>query len=172
MYKNCLVCKREFRIPKCRSKKAKYCSKACQYSHQMKYKANKTACAECKVEIIVSLSHVKRRNNNFCSRRCGGEYNGRLRKFSGENNPSWKGGITPKHRAIRTSSTYKKWRESIFERDDYTCVLCGIRGGELNADHIKELSRYPELILNLDNGRTLCVGCHRKTDNYGFRAVI
>ena len=57
-----------------------------------------------------------------------------------------------------------------FDRDDYTCILCGKRGGELNADHIESFSLRPDLRLDISNGRTLCVECHRSTDNYGVKA--
>lgn len=87
-------------------------------------------------------------------------------KRIGENNGNWKGGITPINRSIRTSLKYKTWRNSVFIRDDYTCVLCNMRGCELNADHIKPFSLYPELRFELSNGRTLCVPCHKKTDTY------
>lgn len=79
----------------------------------------------------------------------------------------WKGGITPKMIAIRNSLEYKLWREAVFERDAYTCVWCGRNGGKLNADHIKPFSKYPALRLSIDNGRTLCVDCHKKTDTFG-----
>lgn len=36
-----------------------------------------------------------------------------------------------------------------------------------NADHIKSFKDHPELRTDLQNGRTLCVDCHRKTDTYG-----
>jgi hypothetical protein len=87
----------------------------------------------------------------------------------GERHHSWKGGITPVNTKIRKSLQYKKWRLSIFERDNFTCKLCGERGGILNADHIKPFSVFPELRLSLDNGRTLCKKCHESTDTYGFR---
>ena len=64
---------------------------------------------------------------------------------------------------------YRLWREGVMERDNWTCVSCGVRGGELHADHIKSYSEYPELRLELSNGRTLCAPCHRKTENYGGR---
>lgn len=93
-------------------------------------------------------------------------------KFSGINNPQWKGGITPLNHKIRESKEYKQWRKSVFERDNYTCIKCGAKNGlgktvKLNADHIKRFAQYPELRFELSNGRTLCEPCHRKTDTYG-----
>lgn len=59
------------------------------------------------------------------------------------------------------------FRNEVFKRDNYTCQLCGKHGGNLNADHIKSFSEYPDLRFDLSNGRTLCVPCHRNTDSYG-----
>ena len=70
---------------------------------------------------------------------------------------------------IRKSRQSLLWRKAVFERDNYICVWCGQRGGQLNADHIKPLAGYPELIFEISNGRTLCIGCHKKTDNYAGR---
>lgn len=84
---------------------------------------------------------------------------------SGDKTNFWKGGISEINRTerqqIMSTIEYKLWRESVFIRDDYTCVFCGQRGGDLQADHIKEFQEFPELRLALDNGRTLCVACHR-----------
>lgn len=84
----------------------------------------------------------------------------------GEKSYLWKGGITSINQAIRCSIEYRLWREAVFSRDNWTCVLCSKRGGKLNADHIKRFSDYPELRFAIDNGRTICVPCHKKTDNY------
>lgn len=84
-------------------------------------------------------------------------------QVSGENHWAWKGGITPINRTIRNSLEYKLWRESVFKKDDFTCKFCGIRGGWLEADHVKRFADYPELRLDVNNGRTLCRPCHLTT---------
>jgi len=86
----------------------------------------------------------------------------------------WKGGVTEKNHLIRTSLEYKLWRTAVFERDNYKCVWCGDYNYEgrgktvvLHADHIKPFCNYPELRFAIDNGRTLCVDCHKTTDTWG-----
>lgn len=91
--------------------------------------------------------------------------------LSGENSPSWKGGLTLKGRNFRKSSQYKKWRSKVFERDNYTCKMCGETPERLEANHIKPLYKYPELRVNIDNGETLCNICHRSTLTYGYYAT-
>lgn len=90
---------------------------------------------------------------------------------SGKNAPGWKGGVSTEHEILRHSLEYRLWRTAVFERDDYTCIWCGERGGELNADHIKPFAYYPELRFAIDNGRTLCVDCHKTTDTYARKEI-
>lgn len=96
-------------------------------------------------------------NARFCSKKC-------FYKYSDK-------GISPKNEKVRKSLKYKKWRQQVFERDNYTCQFCKNRGGKLNADHIKPFSIYVNERFDLNNGRTLCEECHRKTPTYGISLV-
>ena len=61
----------------------------------------------------------------------------------------------------RSDPDYKKWRNKVFQRDNYTCQKCKVFGVKLNAHHIKEWAVYPELRFEIDNGITLCEDCHK-----------
>lgn len=111
-------------------------------------------CSQCELTFERWPSNVRQSDKQFCSKECFGEY------YSGENNPHWKGGVRDFY-----NRTGCKWRDTIFERDDYTCQDCDQRGGYLNAHHIKPRSEC-EIIDGIDeryaiwNGVTLCTECH------------
>lgn len=89
-------------------------------------------------------------------------------KKKGKGNYFWKGGINGQNDTLRHRREYKQWRISVYERDDYTCQCCGIRGGRLNAHHINQFSDYPELRYDINNGITLCENCHDSTKDGSF----
>lgn len=60
---------------------------------------------------------------------------------------------------------YKAWRTKVFKRDDYTCQRCLVRGGELEAHHIKQWALYPSLRFITKNGITYCKACHKIIDS-------
>lgn len=80
----------------------------------------------------------------------------------GELHPNWKGGITPQNQRERKSRAYGEWRNAVFSRDLYTCQLCGQRGGELNAHHIKPWATNIPSRFDVENGVTLCKSCHKQ----------
>lgn len=88
---------------------------------------------------------------------------------TGELSVAWRGGLTSLSKRIRNSVAYVNWRKAIFERDDYTCQICGTRGGQLQADHIMPFSLFPLTRFDLFNGRTLCVTCHKETSTFGSK---
>ena len=80
--------------------------------------------------------------------------------------------VTPEIKRLRMSLEYKLWRESVFKRDNYTCIWCFSKSKKLNADHIKRFAHYPELRFAIDNGRTLCEDCHKTTETFGNKKQI
>jgi len=94
----------------------------------------------------------------------------------GPQNNMWKGGVTPINERIRKSIEYKFWRKSVLERDNYTCVLCEIKSEKgkfvlLHADHIKPFANHIQLRFDINNGRTLCIPCHKKTETYAGKNI-
>jgi hypothetical protein len=78
--------------------------------------------------------------------------------MTGEDHWNWKGGISEYNRGQDTE--FCKWRKAVFSRDNYTCQICGVRGGRLSGHHIKGWAKYPELRYDLNNGQCLCYDCH------------
>lgn len=143
-------------------------------------------CTKCRVEFFVQPHRFKSGRGKFCSKECrkDGIFTPEVRKKmsdarkgkptgrTGDKCHFWRGGVTQKNKSDRMSLGCRLWRKEVYERDNYTCVFCGQKGGKLNADHIKSFAKFPALRFDINNGRTLCVECHRKTDTYGWRSLI
>jgi 5-methylcytosine-specific restriction endonuclease McrA len=138
-----------------------FCSHSCHNSWRSKlfigknnpnYKTggNKT----CQVCGVVFKNKGRDRNRKYCSLKCARSIR------IGEKSPDWQGGKTSKNMAVRNSVGYSTWRNLVFERDNYTCQKCGIRGGRLTAHHVKEFSDYPDFRMDVSNGQTICFKCH------------
>ena len=152
MVKNCAHCKLEFKT--FASKKRIYCSRACMWaSPDVRLKIGKANKGK-----LIGREDFRRKMSEA---------------VRGEKNPRWIRDRTKlkTRRAGVEKFLLDTWRRQVYERDDYTCVKCGERGGRLNADHIKPVSLFPELVIDLSNGRTLCVACHRDTPTFSNRVL-
>uniref|UniRef100_A0A7C5UR65 HNH endonuclease n=1 Tax=candidate division CPR3 bacterium TaxID=2268181 RepID=A0A7C5UR65_UNCC3 len=202
----CFNCGKEFRHRSGKKHQFnKFCSRECsaKYSGKILEKENSPhwkkemirvkKCLNCGVEIrnvplkdiliekqkhsdvvFTSRAITEFQKQKFCSMEC--SIKARVYK-KGKNHPNWRGGKSELRNTLSVNSKYKEWRKAIFERDNYTCQMCGKRGGLLQADHIKPFAlivrengikdvedalKCKEL-WDINNGRTLCINCHRKT---------
>lgn len=143
----CQNCGKQYQVVPSRLGRTKYCSLRCKGKSES---SNKTVHFSEQTKAKAAESNRKR-----------------LLGKKGDSALNWQGGKTAEHIRIRNSKEYARWRKSVFERDNYTCVLCGDdTGGNLQADHVKPFAHYPDLRLDIDNGRTLCIQCHKQTDTY------
>lgn len=110
----------------------------------------------------------------------------KISMIRGENHHSWKGGVSD-IRAYARGRLHHAWSKFVFERDDYTCRLCGTRGGKMVVHHVRTfasirdavLEKHPELdpdiqehkemladlvveAHELKDGVTLCRSCHKR----------
>jgi len=72
-----------------------------------------------------------------------------------------KKGRNPQNRDKHVGTDYIKWRTAVFQKDNWTCQTCQIKGGYLESHHIKSWFKYPALRFEVINGITLCrKPCH------------
>lgn len=85
-------------------------------------------------------------------------------KNRGEAHPTYNHEITDEERIkgrFLYSTELKRWRTKVFERDDYTCQSCSVRGGvTLHAHHLNGYHWDVRGRFNIVNGVTLCEECH------------
>lgn len=170
--KVCPSCSSEFNLSYYKRHTTVHCSYAC--AMRAKWEGWREQGRDKEITNKISKAHKE------------GYATGRIERRFGEKAPNWQGGKTEVARGIRTCAHYAQWRLSVFERDKFTCCSCGVSGGDLNADHIKpfhsilkenniksvEQAIECEKLWDVENGRTLCVACHKKTETYGGKARV
>ena len=152
----------------CVTRSPKFCSRKCSALFNGKKPEVKAKFSAAKIGLEPWNKGIKMWEDREHPR---GTLNMKFPHRSGEKCHLWRGGVSSENELARKSPEYREWRTSVFERDNYTCVECGVRGGKLHADHILPFAYYHELRLEITNGRTLCVKCHYKTDTYGSKAL-
>lgn len=136
----------------------RFCSRKCyEEYHQIKNKTR--VCPTCKQSFTAKSSE-----DIYCSWEC---YNKDRHMPNKEKHWNWQGGISITQDK-KDSVEYKKWRQQVYERDNYKCTKCGNKNN-LNAHHIKSWKHHPELRYDINNGITLCEECHIKLhQNLGY----
>ena len=162
MIKNCNFCSKDFTTG---NKNQKCCSRRCAHDYRHFNQTKAFNCETCGKEYRRSLSELKKSDgvSRFCSIKCV--------NYKGENNPNYNNSSTipDKHRL-------RMWGLEVKKRDDYTCQDCGENNKHLlHSHHLKERRDFPELRFNLDNGITLCIGCHaerHKDDRILYNLIL
>jgi 5-methylcytosine-specific restriction endonuclease McrA len=95
----------------------------------------------------------------------------RAKCLQGPEHFNWRGGLRSERKQAMAKHQYRDWRGSVFAKDNWTCKICNVRGGYLEADHIKPWCLFPDLRYSVDNGRTVCRPCHVRLDTHGHKAL-
>lgn len=88
-----------------------------------------------------------------------------------EKSPTWKGGVEY-HNSERATYEYRSWRKKVLERDKNTCQICHKNHTETTivAHHLNSWSEFVEQRYDIENGITLCKGCHKEFHSkYGIK---
>ena len=66
-----------------------------------------------------------------------------------------------------TAPNLETWKHYVKLKDNYTCQICGryyapvnCRKSPVEAHHILRIKDRPDLMLEVSNGRTVCIRCH------------
>lgn len=131
-----------------------FCSRQCSVRHTIKQ------CVVCGSEFKIKNSKSKK--TLCCSWVC---KNKNQKNKKGQKNNNWKGGISTQNAIDRGSINCKEWRVAVFARDLFTCQICGYKGKDINAHHIRPWKQFVAYRYMVENGITLCKKCHRHIHN-------
>ena len=82
-------------------------------------------------------------------------------KRSGPNNHNYNPLLTDEERLKgRDLKVVKIWASDVLRRDNYTCIICGKRGGKLVAHHLDGWNWNISGRFVISNGVCLCSNCH------------
>ncbi|MEK4581778.1 HNH endonuclease signature motif containing protein [Bacillus sp. FSL R12-0074] len=180
-YKNkCLQCDNDFKTHK---KTQKYCSRHCESEYTKENGLRKKEkhwnwqggeveyhCDYCGDKISQRIGQFSKFKYHYCSKKCNGKHAEQLGRFSGENSASYNYDLSDEDRVKRRKTLEsKKWTKEVYEKDNYTCVVCGYRGKGLVAHHLDGYNWCKEKRTDINNGVTLCGNHHEEFHKeYGY----
>lgn len=157
----CELCGKEYDFWSFRYYKRRFCDD-CLSKHKSDIFSNKikTTCGYCGKEIEVIPSRFYSNEYCYCDVKCMAKHY--AERFSGENSPTWKGGVN-KHYKGNWLHQAKLCRE----RDNNVCQICGKTYEEndfhnMDVHHIRKYRLFedPKEANQLDNLISLCHSCH------------
>ena len=121
----------------------------------------------CSCGNISKISFSKFKYGKRCMK-CG------AKKRSGEKHFNYNSNLTDeereKNKTRLSNYLYKKWRTTIYKKDNFICKKCLQKSVQLNAHHIESWASNKELRLVESNGITFCEECHIKFhQKYGYK---
>ena len=159
--KVCPCCKQTFKTHR---KDKIYCTEECYHKYRI---MNRIVCYcdYCGEELHLTKKDYERSKKHFCNKTCSGKYH------EGVNNPSYNLELEEEDRRVkRRIFGYKKFREEVLKRDNYTCQISGEKNCELEVHHLDGYDNYKEARLSTNNAITLSKTIHtlfHKTYGYG-----
>lgn len=178
--RKCLNCEKVFLARQSKIKRGggKYCSQSCKATYDNpgfkkghgrirsdeSYLKVGEKISKAKMGTHLSEEHKKSISIKHLGRKPSEETKKRMSEAQYERwkNTVWAYKVTDRH----GGHLYYQWRSDVFERDNWTCQTCGIKGVKLHPHHIYSWARFKDLRYVLENGVTLCEKCHSLTDNY------
>lgn len=164
---NCEFCGKKISIKQSDYDKSEhhYCSRECQNKgHSLLSKGENNSnynrieykCDGCGKLIKITPSELKAYKTHYCSKECYYKYH------RGENHHCYNPNLTNEDREdSRQYEEYYEWRNSVFKRDCYTCVISGEKHN-IVAHHLYSYSKYKNLRTDINNGITLSIDIHKE----------
>ena len=159
----CEICGKEYINDK---KNSKYCSVKCRTESR---KNKITYCCDfCGKECEQIPAEYNSYKNHYCGSECKNKHQGSI--YNKENHPNWNPNITNEERLDdRKYFEYTEWRNNVFIRDNYTCVITGERGTHIVAHHLYSYDKNINLRTDIQNGVTISVELHKEFHKkYGY----
>lgn len=86
-------------------------------------------------------------------------------RIKGKDNPQYKPDNQKQHKR-HDRYEYREWRKQVLQEDNYTCVVCGQIGKELQAHHVLPFALFKEQRFDATNGRVMCKSCHTELHKF------
>ena len=149
-----------------------YCNRICMGKYRSKHFIGKIhpnfvnriqkECQVCEKPFLITPYYLNVKK--YCSRKCKAIVQSKM--MSGDNNPSWEGGIGEKFQ--RWGKGFgKHLKKLVKERDNYTCQICNKRNF-LVIHHIDRISKNNDI----SNLQSLCRSCHISLHHKIGKAIV